>query len=136
MAQADFISKQIKARKLPEGGVTAVMMQDFVWKAFVAVVRGIKLILLAIPTVDSLCLKYLTDRNWNDWQNYYRSRADNINRAARARLMPEKPGLSQVVAEMERLHASGGYDSPPANGASKRSLEGSSDGRRPKRPRL
>ncbi|KAG8946100.1 translational activator for mitochondrial COX1 [Tulasnella sp. 424] len=96
---ADYIAKQIQVRKLPEGGVTAVMMQDFVWKAFVIV--------------------YLTDRNWNDWQNYYRGKANNINRTARVRLMSEE------------LHAS-----RPPNGASKRSLEGSSDGRRPKYPRL
>lgn len=136
MSQADYIGKQIQARKLPEGEVLAVMMQDFVWKAFVAVVRGIKLILLVISTVDSLCLKYLTDRNWKEWQDYYRKKADYINRSARMRLKPEEPSVSQVAAEMEQLFASGRYNSPPPNGVLKRSLEGSPDERRPKHPRL
>ncbi|KAG8975834.1 hypothetical protein FRC05_005044 [Tulasnella sp. 425] len=113
---ADYIGKQIQARKLPEGQEVAVMTQDFVWKAFVMV--------------------YLTDRNWKEWQDYYREKADDINRTARVRLKPEESLVSEVAAEMEQLLASGGYNSPPPNGVLKRSLEGSPDERRPKHPRL
>lgn len=50
MAQADYIGKQIQAMNLTEREVVAVMTQDSVWKGFATMVRGIKLILLVIPT--------------------------------------------------------------------------------------
>lgn len=113
---ADYIGKQIQAMNLTEREVVAVMTQDSVWKGFATM--------------------YLTDRNWKEWQSYYRERADDINRTARVRLKREEPAVSQVAAESEQLLASGRYNSPPPNSVLKRSLEGSPDERRPKHPRL
>ncbi|KAG8894632.1 hypothetical protein FRC01_012865 [Tulasnella sp. 417] len=113
---AEFIGKQIRARKLADGGETTVMMQDFFWKAFVIVYKK-------------------TDRDWGKWQTYYRKKADAINRAARERPKPEDPSVAQVVAEMEQLVASGRYDTPPTTGSLKRPLEGSSDERHSKQLR-
>ncbi|KIO26507.1 hypothetical protein M407DRAFT_24228 [Tulasnella calospora MUT 4182] len=113
---ADFIANLIQARKVVKGSETAVLMQGFVWKAF--------------------ALVYQTNRDWNEWQEYYREKAEKINQTARVRLRPEDVQVAQVAAQMEQLHANGMYYSPPPSAAMKRPLEGPSDEQRSKQPRL
>ncbi|KAG8896245.1 hypothetical protein FRC00_006228 [Tulasnella sp. 408] len=112
---ADFIANQIRARRVAKGRETSSLMQNPIWKAFAIV--------------------YRTDRQWEDWQTYYRENAEAINNTARKRL-EDKSLTTKVAVEMKRLAASGRLNTPPTSGVLKRPPEGELDERHSKHLRL
>ncbi|KAG9043489.1 hypothetical protein FS837_009482 [Tulasnella sp. UAMH 9824] len=118
---ADFIAQQIKFRGVSEREQKEVMGQDFIWKAFAIV--------------------YRTNRSWEEWQKYYKQKAEDITRAARLRLKPSsqsgsppaKSLIPQIEAPMALLPSSSGYLSPPVSRLPlKRALDSPTGGTRPK----
>ncbi|KAG9017255.1 hypothetical protein FRB90_001226 [Tulasnella sp. 427] len=109
---SDFVTTQIKARELVEGGETIVISKEFFWKAF--------------------AILHKADRSWNDWQGYYITNAGDINRSARTRLKLQRE--RDLTSETAVILESEQYNSSPLLSL-KRPYEGASDDRAPKQLR-